>query len=417
MSITWVAEVPDMKAGSGLNIRMAKDSERKVHLAYIVNNQLTYKIGTPGPISVVFRGSSIAAVQAYQWTSHDDVLPSSVWSLPSTPFDLAVDSRNRAHLCFPGIEMQDQMTLGDVQHAIWDGSTFVSADVLSPVAASTFPSGLAMTIANDDSVHIAFSDNQLGLRYATRAHDSDPFQLENVDTRAGTFSNLSIAVGSGGNTGVSYILKLTGAGNDAVLMYAEKMSSTWLLDTACPGPITFGPGAWAAGLGLANVGTNSLVIDPNGVPHIAFFNAASGSPGIRHGTWTIAGRGFWAFGGYGELVDQTGLPATAKMLLDKNNVLHVAYQASPNAGDTSELRFATRTLSGWAAVTVDPSVDSGWSIAAAVDPTTGEPHIASGFEASGVGSAFALKHSWAVDLIRIPFPPTHKTRPILRRPG
>ncbi len=416
MSTLWLADVLDTTAGSGLNIRMTIDSDKNIHLAYIMNNQLTYKIGTPGQIGLQFRAGFFVPIQTYQWARHDNVLPSFAWGL-SSPFDLAVDSNNMAHLCFQGIELQDHMMLGDLQHAVWDGSTFVTADVLSPFAASTFLSGLAMTITNDDSVHIAFSDNQLGLRYATRAHASDPFQLEDVDTRGGTFSNLSIAVGSGGNTGISYIFKLAGTGNDPLLMYAEKMPSKWLLDLAFSGPMTFGPGAWAAGLGLPNVGTNSLVIDPNGVPHIAFFNAGLGSPGIHHGTWTTAGRGSWALGGFGELIDQAGLPDTAKLLLDKNNVLHIAYQASPNAGNTSELRFATRTVSSWATATVDPSVDSGWSIAAALHPITGEPHIAYGFEASGVGSAFSLKHSWALDILRIPFPPPpHKKRPILQRP-
>ncbi len=137
---------------------------------------------------------------------------------------------------------------------------------------STFLSGLAITIASDDSVHIAFSDNQMGLRYATRAHDGDPFQLVVLDARAGAYSNLSISVGSGGKTGISYIFD---PGHDAQLVFAEKMPANWVLDTAVPGPIDFGSSAFAAGQGLPNVGTNSLVIDPNGVPHIAFFNAGS----------------------------------------------------------------------------------------------------------------------------------------------
>jgi hypothetical protein len=414
MSTQWISEVPDMTAGAGLNIRMTIDSARNVHVAYVVNNQLNYRIGSPGQVIVVLGGGgSLVGIQTYQWVRHDNVLPSSAWSVPTPQFDLAVDSKGRAHLCFQGIEMQDHMMLGDVQHAVWNGSAFVSEDVLPASAASTLLSGLAMTIASDDSVHIAFSDNHLGLQYATRVHDADPFQLAVVDNRASNFSNLSIAVGSGGKTGISYIFD---PGSNAQLIYAEKMPAGWLLDTAVPGPITFGTSAWAAALSLPLVGTNSLVIDPNGIPHIAFFNGGPGGPGIRHVTWTTAGRGFWAFAGFGELVDQSGLASPAKMLLDKNNVLHIAYQASAGpAGTTSQLRFATRTVSGWATGTVDPSMNSGWSIAAAMDPS-GEPHIAYGFEFSGVG-AFLLKHTWALDLIRIPFP--HKKQPIniVRRPG
>ena len=72
-------------------------------------------------------------------------------------------------------------------------------------------SGLAMTIAKDDSVHIAYvgtkSMNQAVLKYATRARDSDPFYLEDVDTLDPFYlmSNLSIAAGPGGKIGISFI--------------------------------------------------------------------------------------------------------------------------------------------------------------------------------------------------------------------
>ena len=48
-----------------------------------------------------------------------------------------------------------------------------------------------------------------------------------------------------------------------------------------------------------------------------------------------------------------------------------------------------------------------------MDPKTGEPHIAYGFEFSGFG-AFLLKHTWAIDLIRIAWP--QKKRPINTHP-
>jgi hypothetical protein len=417
MSTQWISEVPDMRADSGLNIRMAIDSAANLHVAYLVNHQLTYAISNPGPPALLFTGGMPLIRQTYQWTRHDNVLPSSEWGIPSPPFDLAVDSNNRAHLCFQGIEMTDHMMLGDLQHAVWDGSQFVSADVLPANNPSISLSGLAMTIAKDDSVHIAFapSHNQAGLWYATRANSSAAFQRVEVDSQAGSITNLSIAVGSSGQVGISYILDLTG--HDPSLMYAEKTSSGWLLDTAVPAPLTFGTNTWAIGLALPNMGTSSLVIDAGGVPHIAFFNDGPGGPGIRHVTWTSAGRHFWTLSGFGELVDAMGLPSTAKILLDKNNALHIAYQAMPGPGsNSSQLRFATRTIAGWAPATVDASTNSGWSISAAIDPKNVEPHIVYGFEFSGFG-AFLLKHTWAVDMARLPFPPPkHPRRKILQRP-
>lgn len=289
-----------------------------------------------------------------------------------------------------------------IAYAQNDGSQFVPDGVLplspvpvSPFQPSTFLSGPSMTIPDDDSVHIAFSDST-GLRYATRARDSDPFQVAHnpVDNRAAhSMRDLSIAVGSGGQIGISYMFN-TVVGFQ--LIYAQKTPAKWVLDTADPAPLPVGP------LGVfLQQGTNSLLIDANGVPHIAY---CDGSLRLRHGTWTAAGQGFWAGQayGFGEIVDQAGQPSPAKILLDKNNVLHIAYQARVPAG-TTELRLATRTVSGWVTGTVDPSMNSGWAISAAIDPF-GQPHIAYG------NGAFVLKHTFAVDLIRIPFP--RKKRPI-----
>jgi hypothetical protein len=416
MSTQWIPEVPDMRADSGIDIRMAIDSAGNVHVAYIVNHQLTYAIGSPGAISLVLLGGLPVLFQTYQWTRHDNVLPSMEWSIPSPPFDLAVDSNNRAHLCFQGIETTDHMTLGDVQHAIWDGSRFESADVLPANAPSISLSGIAMAIASDDSVHIAYAGSNTSLSYATRAHDADPFQRVEVDARTDRITNLSIAVGSSGQVGISYIIDQAG-NNSLSVVYAEKQAGGWILDTAVPAPLSFGSTMWGAGLSLPNLGTSSLVIDPNGVPHIACFNDGPGGPGLRHVTWTTAGRGFWTMGGFGELVDAMALPFVARMLLDKNNALHIAYQALSGTGaTTSQLRFATRTIAGWATTTADATINSGWSASAAINPKNGEPHIAYGFEFSGFG-ALLLKHTWAVDTTRIPFPPKHKPIKIIKRPS
>lgn len=370
----------------------------------------------PGQFFLVLTGAFPVFGQKYQWTFNNNVLPSSQWNA-LTVFDLAVNSEGRAHLCFQGVEMQDHMTPGDVQHAVWDEGTsqFVSKDILPSNAPSTSLSGIAITIAKDDSVHIAFSD-QMGLHYATQGANASNFQLADVDTQQGNILNPSIAVGSAGTIGISYIFQHTGVG--AQLRYAQKTPAKWVLDTADPGPLPLNPPM--AGLGVfPQHGTNSLVIDANEVPHIAYCDAGSPSR-IRHGTWTAAGQGFWAISafGFGEIVDQAGDSSTAKILLDKNNGLHIAYQASPQGpAGTTELRLATRTVSGWAPATADPSTNSGWAISAAMHPISGEPHIAYGCpNPSAPNGTFQLKHTWAIDLIRQPLPVPHKKRPILRLP-
>src|SRR5581483_2184600 len=116
MTFNWRADVPDSTYESGNDIRITVDAGRRVHLAYVVNNYATlrYAIGTPPP-PFKLGGSMPVANGPYQWATHD-VMP---WSF-GRQFDLAVDSEGTAHLCFQGFENQDHMTLGDVQHAMWD---------------------------------------------------------------------------------------------------------------------------------------------------------------------------------------------------------------------------------------------------------------------------------------------------------
>lgn len=393
MSIQWLAEVPDSTSDSGLNSRISVDAAGNVHLAYVVNTKLRYGIGSPGQLFLggLTAGGPVVS-QAYNWTFHEDVVPVPSSAEEDFWFDLAVDSKGRAHLCYLGVHGLYN-SVGNLLHAAWDGLKFVPEQVQD----STFPRALAMAIAGDDSIHIAFSDTN-GLRYATRARDSDPFQLVDIDNYSDIF-NLSIAVGSGGNTGISYLLPSMGA--NAVgfqLIYAEKMPAGWVKDTADPALSNIGSG----------LGTNSLVIDANGVPHIAYY---SGGLGIRHGTWTSAGRGSWAFSGSGESVDQAGGAAPAKILLDRSNILHIAYQAWVQPG-RDELRFATRAAGlGWATVAVDPSINTG-SISAGMNPTTGQAHIAYGSALFANGL-----HTWAVDLLLRPLPWGRRKIKILRRPS
>jgi hypothetical protein len=94
-----------------------------------------------------------------------------------------------------------------------------------------------MTLAKYDSPHIAFTDGT-GLWYATRDRDSDPFQVSEVEKREANIAEVSIAAGSGGVIGICYMFQLkdvNGVGG-LQLLYAQKSTTGWLLDTADPGP-------------------------------------------------------------------------------------------------------------------------------------------------------------------------------------
>jgi hypothetical protein len=417
MATVFIADVPGFPASpfgvadSGSINAIAIDAELRVHVAFVSNvatgggaNTLTYAIGTPdGPLQV-FGHAPLILLKQYQWQFHA-VLPPAQWTIVSL-FDLALDSQGRAHLCFSDEGMDDDAQTPDLKHAVWDEKN--SQFDLTVVQQSSFASGLAMTIAKGDSVHIGFSDD-LGLHYATQTKAANSFHVEDVDTqRPATIRDVSIAVGSGGQIGISYLF-LSGANSLGIqLRFAQKMPAAWIVDTADPGPVSTAP------MDSMHPGTNSLVIDGFGLPHIAYFSAGRG---LCHGTRTTPGQFFWAMSGSGngEVVDPTGTSTPAKILLDSNNVLRIAYQGLTPAG-TTDLRFATRATSGtWGMVTVDPSTNCGWGTSAAMDPN-GMPHFAYGFTPI-VNGLIALKHTYAVNLTLMQIPQPRKKRPILRRPG
>ena len=203
---------------------------------------LTYAVGTPH--ASLPPGAGLAAITTvYQWKKHVVADPSQ-WA-PSFVFDLALDSRGRAHICFPGVEIEDSALVGDVKHAVWNDKTQQFATMA--VAAFTDVMEVAIAIPKDDSLHIAFSDGT-SVQYATRAGnkgDLDPFQPADVDTRApAVMFDLSIAVGSGGQIGISYIFLPAGVNSAGgfQLIFAEKRAGVWVLDPADPGP--WPPAPW-----------------------------------------------------------------------------------------------------------------------------------------------------------------------------
>jgi len=400
MLVQFVSDSPDARPGSGDNVKMCIDGTGTIYLAYTVNDQLTFATSSPGQFVLVPTSLGPRFTQAYQWTRHDNAVASPFGWDSMSLFDLAVDSKGRAHLALPGTEQTDHMMLGDVQHAVWDGNQFVSENIFAPGAPSVNLTGIAMTIASDDSVHIAYSD-QFGLHYATRGANDTNFQLQNVDTQNGNRFNLSIAVGSGGTTGISYMFSSPPSSGIVQLRYAQKKTATsWIVDTADQGPLP------PAVMGI--IGSNSLVIDGAGFPHIAY---CDGGMRIRHGHWTSAGQGFWFSGpfGNGEIVDPAGSSFPTKILMDKQNNLYVAYQSL----GLNAMLATTRGVAGWTPITADTTIHSGWSMSAAMHPKSGEPQIAYGCPLATVTSGtLQLKHSWLLDLMHEPPPRPPKKPPI-----
>ncbi len=419
MSTQFLIDSPDPRAEAGLKVRLAIDSSRNIHLVYLVssppNFTMSHAIGTPGQVSLLLIGGNPVASQSYSWKVFDDVLPSATVS-PFLPFDLAVDSHDVPHLCFQGMASR---SIGDVRHGMWNGSVFSSEVVTSPSAPTFDLTDIAMTIGSDDSIHMAFADDAQGLQYATRASGAKGFTVETVEPRPGNYDKVSVATGAHGKVAISYLADVDPNRPGIAMNYAEKTPpGHWTRDTVVPPSIGAAGFFFSPGSAQTEV-PNSLVLDQNGVPHIVFFLAAPlpAPSGIRHTTWTSAGFGFWANGGFGELIEESAAASHAKLMIDKNNALHVAYQAfQSGAGTAGDLRFATRTVSNWASATVDSARNSGWSVSAAMDPQSAEPQIAYGAEFGGSG-AMMLRHAWALDIVRIPFPHKRPKVNIVRRPG
>jgi hypothetical protein len=423
MPIQFIADVPDSAAisrgvaDSGVINKIAIDAQFRAHVAFVSNiatgggdNTLTYAIGTPdGPLQF-FGFQPLIVLKQYQWQFFA-VVPPAQWDILSL-FDLALDSAGRAHLCYAEMDTFDHAPAPNLKHAVWNAAN--SQFDSSVVQNSSFATGLAMTIAADDSVHVAFSDD-LGLHYATQARGANSFQLAVVNNQQpATVRDVSIAVGSTGQIGISYIFQTTGANTLGFqLRYAQKMPAGWTVDTADPGPLNSG-NTWL--MDVLHPGANSLLIDGFGVPHIAYFSA---SRGLCHATRTVPGQFFWTVSpsGNGELVDAAGQATSAKILLDSNNVLHIAYQAKNQTGAT-EVRFATRATAGtWGTLTVDSTSTCGWGTSAAMD-SKGLPHFIYGFTPI-INGLIALKHMYTYQYAqdRLPIHCKKPTKPILTRPN
>jgi hypothetical protein len=171
MPIQFIADVPDSAAisrgvaDSGFINKIAIDAQFRAHVAFVSNiatgggdNTLTYAIGTPdGPLQF-FGFQPLIVLKQYQWQFFA-VVPPAQWDILSL-FDLALDSAGRAHLCYAEMDTFDHAPAPNLKHAVWNAAN--SQFDSSVVQNSSFATGLAMTIAADDSVHVAGYAKQRG---------------------------------------------------------------------------------------------------------------------------------------------------------------------------------------------------------------------------------------------------------------
>jgi len=408
MTIQWIAELPD-GAGSGSHTRMVVDGAGIVHLLYVddVTDSLMLATGTPRFLPQVqspLGSAGVGFIVGHQWAledlenaSYSD--PTYHWSDPDLN-DLALDSQGRLHLCLCNMDQ--------VSHAVRDpNGQFVLTAVEKKLGT---PADVRMTIGKDDAVHFAYalgtdSHGNATLKHASRASGSASFLVETVDHRRGWFSNVSVAT-SGAKVAISYINGVwgTSGGNDTfALMYAEKTTGPWAVEVANPGPGASGFPPNVPGAVFADRGANSLILDNNTAPTIAFF---TDGVGLRIATRAPAAGSAWSAGAP---VDAAGQATPATLFVEPNGAMHIVYQAQGAAG--TELRLATKAGFGpWTTGTIDAGLDSGFAISAAMD-SAGQTHMAYGF-VPVVNGLVKLKYTFSTN-VTYPIPIRKPKRPII----
>jgi hypothetical protein len=369
--------------------KIAIDAARRVHMVFVAtlfgqqSRSLYYGIGTPGGGLVIFGDPSIF-VTKYAWPQqafYPVVQPAQF--VEGRVFDLAVDSKGVAHVCLQGASpVNEGVASPQVNHAVFNAAAgkFDPPDVLEALYA---PNDVSIAIAADDSIHIAYTD-QIGLHYVTgRAASGFAATTVDADTEISCL-NVSIAVNATGAVGISYLYEVRDGQVDAGavrLGYAQKTASGWRLATPEGGPLNGMDGQ----VKLYPPVTNSLYLDDEGVPHIAYFYLGRG---LQHATLAASG---WS----NELVDAAGQGTPAKILLDATGALSIAYQAM-SANETTELRYASRANSGiWGTPTLDASENCGMWVSGATS-STGLPHI--GYNLIQANGSVVVSHAFAEDV-------------------
>ena len=174
MALQFFADLPDTAGRSGTHLKLAVDSTGTLHLAYIAlnaSNQVVLRHAVGIPQRALIRVGGFFVDVSYQW-SHVDVLALPP-GLPDVQFDLAVDSHGTPHICFESTREDDHVLVPELLHLALDGS--MPDHVFDFSSMGGF--GLAMTITNDDSIHIALS-GEVGLRHAVQNRNASAFQVE-----------------------------------------------------------------------------------------------------------------------------------------------------------------------------------------------------------------------------------------------
>jgi hypothetical protein len=231
---------------------------------------------------------------------------------------------------------------GDLKLAIKSGSW--SSETIDSAGITGFGTSIALFNGTE---RVAYTTGGVvdDLRFAVR---SGSWNLMTVDSAANSGGDNSLVLDTSGNPRISYWDLDQGSGINTNLKFAEWNSNTASWDI------------FLVDSGTSTGFSNSLVIGPDGTPHISYYYSFPGASQIRYATRNSAGN--WAI----QTVDEgiiaggsttisldsqgrpviaytTGVPEPSTLVLGEIGLIVVLLIRRANVGLRTSLRLKTRT--------------------------------------------------------------------------
>jgi hypothetical protein len=217
----------------------------------------------------------------------------------------------------------------------------------------SFTQSADIALAPDGSAHFAYvSDNPpYAIRYQPLGKASEFVGMAGDEGRADV--TLSLAIAPSGKIGLAYTDDRSGD-----LIYAERQNEKWITHIVdSEGDVGYFP---------------SLAFDEINNPHISYFDLTGNNLkyAVREGNdrWRV------------EVVDATGAPGfhipvgASRLAIDRAGQPHIAYLGFRFKAYDGELRYATRSKSGWQIEVVDAAKGAGGFPSLALD-SSGKPWV------------------------------------------
>jgi len=301
---------------------------RKYRFVY----SLVFAIGLPWMIT-----PAQVFAEGKRWIIHQVVLGQENYSIYKS--SIAIDSQNIPHISF------HDKSSGEVKYASFNGSSW-DIEVVDSVGANDVGS-TSLAFDKNDIPHISYYEgNNHRLKYARRIGST--WHTEAVSGPSTNGRASSLAIDSDNFPHISW------SGSGYAFMYSKWTGFTWETTTIA-----------------SEARHNSIGLDNNNTPHISYFIAGSDNY-LKYATYNGTS---WDT----EIVDlppPSGAYGSRNTLtLDGNNLPHIAYSIE-KSGDNpnNSIKYAKWTGTNWEMEMVE-STSTAWYSSVALSLTGSTPHI------------------------------------------